>query len=172
MSPGTIGNIIGMAKESLSNEGDTNATVAGGRTTTSGTVNSGSDLVRANDPSVGGVLDNNSPINTQTMPGLGESPSVSNAAAAVVVRESATFVESDHVPHSLKQFVDEKPNERYIFDGDDHQTKLCRFEENGKKCLNLAAPTKDVLSQMQKLDFYCALGPDVGRSEFECRKIL
>ncbi|KAK9369591.1 hypothetical protein V1509DRAFT_619930 [Lipomyces kononenkoae] len=169
MSPVTIGNIMGMPKESLSKDNDGNVS-ARGRTSTSqsATVNSGRrDVIPPSDP----VVLDNSPTNAQTAPGLGD-PAALPGIAEHAVPESATNVGPDHVPQKLKQFVDERPNERYILDGDDQQTKICRFEQNGKKCLNLAASPKDVLSQMQKLDFYCALGQDVGRSEFECRKIL
>ncbi|KAK9484206.1 hypothetical protein V1527DRAFT_470690 [Lipomyces starkeyi] len=170
MSPGVIGNITDTLKvSSSSKEDNTNATAPNHTRTSppsqSAPVSSKSDINPLNDP---GFLDN-SPKNTQLAPGLGDPPLPSITYA---VPETSTFVETNHVPQKIRQFVDEKPDERYIFDGDDRQTKLCRFEDDGRKCLNLAAPTKDVLSQMQKLDFYCALGQDIGRSEFECRKIL
>ncbi|KAK9492906.1 hypothetical protein V1508DRAFT_417324 [Lipomyces doorenjongii] len=170
MSPGVIGIIADTLKVSLSSKEDnTNATTPNQTPTSpisqSATVSSNSDISPLNNPE----LQDNSPKNTQLAPGLGNPPLPSITQA---MPETASFVETNHVPQKIRQFVDEKPNERYIFDGDDRQTKLCRSEEDGRKCLNLAASTKDVLSQMQKLDFYCALGQDIGRSEIECRKIL
>ncbi|KAK9376041.1 uncharacterized protein V1513DRAFT_440496 [Lipomyces chichibuensis] len=166
MSPGVVGNITNPLKVSSSSMEDNTIATAPNHMPTSPpsqstTVSSKSDI----NPLYGPEFLDNSPKNTQLTPGLNNPPLSS-------VPETATFVESNHVPQKIKQFVDEKPGERYIFDGDDRQTKLCRFEEDGRKCLNLAAPTKDVLSQMQKLDFYCALGQDIRRSEIECRKIL
>ncbi|KAK9325936.1 hypothetical protein V1517DRAFT_313055 [Lipomyces orientalis] len=170
MIPWVIGNVTGMLSGSPSSKKDNTSRPAATSPprppppTTGSSVSNGRDINPPKDP----VHLDNSPTTTQLPPGLDEAPLPSITKP---VPESATSVDTNDVPQKIRQFVDERPNERYIFDGDDHHTKLCRFEEGGRKCLNLAAPTKDVLVQMQKMDFYCALGQDVGRSEIECSKM-
>ncbi|KAJ8099335.1 hypothetical protein POJ06DRAFT_256694 [Lipomyces tetrasporus] len=173
MIPWVIGNVTGMLSGSPSSKKDNTSRTATSTAATSpppppptagSPVSDSRDINPLNDTA---HLDN-SPTTTQLPPGLADPPLPSITKPAP---ESATSVDTNDVPQKIRQFVDERPNERYIFDGDDHHTKLCRFEEGGRKCLNLAAPTKDVLVQMQKMDFYCALGQDVGRSEIECSKM-
>ncbi|KAK9380427.1 uncharacterized protein V2V93DRAFT_380652 [Kockiozyma suomiensis] len=72
---------------------------------------------------------------------------------------------------SLKSFVSSEPTIDYTFDGSDESTRLCKKKSDGADCITLGIPTADVLAEMQKLDFYCALAQNVTSTEITCKKI-
>ncbi|KAK9471814.1 uncharacterized protein V1510DRAFT_419079 [Dipodascopsis tothii] len=72
----------------------------------------------------------------------------------------------------LRGFVDERPEHKYFFNGDGDRSFLCRpNEQGGRSCVNLMLPTTQLLAEMQKLDYFCALGQNPNSSDIECHRI-
>ncbi|KAK9465602.1 hypothetical protein V1512DRAFT_265454 [Lipomyces arxii] len=89
----------------------------------------------------------------------------------VKLPEQVTPVTTNQVTE-LSSFVRSSPSLTYTFTTTaECSTKLCRSEQGKKTCLNLNLPAADLLTQMQKLDFYCALADNMATNEIECRKI-
>ncbi|KAK9464110.1 uncharacterized protein V1516DRAFT_102093 [Lipomyces oligophaga] len=73
---------------------------------------------------------------------------------------------------NLQKFIDESPTASYSFNGTNEQSKICRSDRGGRQtCLVLGMSTKELLDRMQKLEFICTLGLDVGNTDLECTKI-
>lgn len=93
--------------------------------------------------------------------------------AKLTVRED-TDVNPNEVNKTVKEFVEKKPNNMFIIDGekDVKQSIICTSNETGgKTCIKLQYNTIQLFKQMQHLEYFCSLPDDIDATYFECRKI-
>ncbi|KAK7205911.1 hypothetical protein BZA70DRAFT_147529 [Myxozyma melibiosi] len=96
---------------------------------------------------------------------LGSSESSNTKSSQHATGERVNDVEA------MRSFVHTDPAVDYVFDGSDESTKLCKRRSDRLDCITLGLPTAEVLAQMQKFDFYCALAQNVNSTEITCKKI-
>lgn len=91
----------------------------------------------------------------------------------LTVREN-TERDPGQVNKSVKEFVEQRPNNMFIIDGekDIEQSIICTSNETGgKTCVKLQYNSIQLFKQMQHMDYFCSLPDDIDATYFECRKI-
>ncbi|KAK7693319.1 hypothetical protein QCA50_002886 [Cerrena zonata] len=81
---------------------------------------------------------------------------------------------SDDPVKTLKSFIAEDPDSRYIFDGqrNEPQTEICREGKKlSRKCIQLHMFSTQMFQTMQDQGFFCALPMDPARTHMECFRI-
>ncbi|KAG5355578.1 hypothetical protein CJU90_6673 [Yarrowia sp. C11] len=73
----------------------------------------------------------------------------------------------------LTAFVKEDPQNTYYIDGEREvaRSSVCRNTQQGRTCLQLLISSKVMFQQMQKMNFYCALTDEIGRTDMECKYV-
>lgn len=75
---------------------------------------------------------------------------------------------------SIDDFVNERPANTFIIDGDKDGNESIICTDNGtggKTCLKLGITSIELFKRMQGLEYFCSLPDDVSATYFECRKI-
>lgn len=98
-----------------------------------------------------------------------------------IVPELVQTIETLNEPVTLHQhnqdiegFVNERPANTFIIDGDKDgsQSIICTDNGNGgKTCLKLGLSSIQLFKKMQSLEYFCSLPDDINATYFECRKI-
>jgi len=75
----------------------------------------------------------------------------------------------------LKKFLGESPQAEYSFDTsqpDKLEAEICRLKGQERNCMQLKISSKQMLNQMQKLDYFCSLPHNPGKTELVCKKVI
>lgn len=75
---------------------------------------------------------------------------------------------------SVTNFVNERPSNVFIIDGEKYSDESIICTNNGKggkTCLKFNYNSIELFKQMQHLEYFCSLPNDIDATYFECRKI-
>ncbi|KAG5358397.1 hypothetical protein CJU89_4956 [Yarrowia sp. B02] len=101
------------------------------------------------------------------------SGAVSAPSTTAPVPEGETNTQEKTELGKLTAFVKEDPQNTYYIDGEREvaRSSVCRNTQQGRTCLQLLISSKVMFAQMQKMNFYCALTDEIGRTDMECKYV-